>query len=337
MRTSRPLDQFDDNPLLRDVAFNRHSKNDGSHNSPFGDGTVHVGTDNIKVRLLQGLDENKFREVLGRSLMATTGIDPDTPLEEVPWEEMMRGGLQAVLESQVVIFEVSGISRALTHQLVRTRRAAFHQQSQRATFMGYEPEVRMPESIWRNPTARYAFERAIDASRSAYQIACEEDIAYQDARFVLPEAAVTYIMCEFPLREFINTYAYRACSMFMWEHVYVMREMKKVLVAQHPWLDTYIRISCQDSEKCPDCKGSGMLWIYEDDSQHHTHPYGEEGWRPFTRNDHEHYVTCDTCGGSGFLGHKCTFAGWESPEGQCPFPWAKDSLRTFKPDPKLRI
>jgi hypothetical protein len=37
------------------------------------------------------------------------------------------------------------------------------------------------------------------------------------------------------------------------------------------------------------------------------------------------------CKGFKTVGNKCTFQGWESPEGQCSLPWAKDELRTFKP------
>jgi hypothetical protein len=33
--------------------------------------------------------------------------------------------------------------------------------------------------------------------------------------------------------------------MFQWEHVYVMREMRRLLIAAHPWLEPYVRISCE--------------------------------------------------------------------------------------------
>jgi flavin-dependent thymidylate synthase len=315
IRFSRAWADYEERALTKDVAFNRHSLNDGSHNSPFNSGKVDIGTDEIKVRLVQGIDEAAFREVLGRATLATTGLDPDEPRDELPWEEMLRGGLQGVLESQVIVFEVAGISRALTHQLVRTRKAAFHQQSQRATFMGTRPDARMPESVWRNYRARMAFVKALDATREAYRIACEEgDISYQDARYILPEGSETYILCEYSVREFMNMYSYRGCSMFLWEHVSVVREMRRILVEEYPWLDPYVRISCQTSETCELCDGTGII---DDD----------EG-PPFT---------CGLCGGGGKLGGKCTFQGWENVEGQCDFPWARQDNRVFLPDPKLAI
>jgi len=290
---SRRYDDDRETPELRDVAFNRHSLNDGSHNSPFNRNRVDVGTDNIIVNLVQGIDEDALRAVVGRATMATTGIDPENPPEDLPWEEMFRGGLQTALESQVLVFEVSGVSRACTHQLVRTRKAAFHQQSQRATFMGDTPDVRMPESVWRNRRAREAFLTAKHFAEKAYRIATSEDISYQDARWVLLEGTETYILCEYPIREFLNTYAYRACSMFQWEIMTVFREMKRVLVEAHPWIEKYVKISCE--------------------------------------------TTAPAIVNGEAVEHHCTFQGWEKVEGQCPFPWALEETRTYRPDPKLRI
>jgi flavin-dependent thymidylate synthase len=275
-------DVEDHDHVLGDAPFNKHSMNVNNHVSPLDQAVIDVGVDEIRVDLIQGIDEEHFRKTTGMAVRATIGIDPSAPPEDLPWEEMLKGGLQTALESQTVVFGVSGVSRTCTHQLVRTRKAAFHQQSQRASFMGERPNIRMPESVFRNPKARMAFMVAAESARMAYQIACEEDVAYQDARFILPEGTETYIMLEYPVREFLNVYAYRACYMFQWEIRYVMHEAKRVLVEQHPWLDEYIRISCE---------------------------------RP----------------------HRCTFQGWESVEGHCPLPWAREDNRTYKPDPALRI
>ena len=235
-------DDSEHDPLTRDVAFNRHSMNDGEHVSPYNNGRVQVGTDGITVRLLQGIDEESFKRTLSRAMRATIGIDLEDPEidDNRDWEEMLKVGLQTALETQVIIFEVQGVSRACTHQLVRSRRAAFHQQSMRASYYGSLPEIRIPESVWQNERARIAFLGAMEAAHLAYRIACEEDISYQDARYVLPEGTNNYIMLEYPVREFLNVYAYRACSMFQWEIVRVMRLCREVLVKAHPWMEPYV-------------------------------------------------------------------------------------------------
>lgn len=239
-----------DNTQLSDKPFNKHSVNKRLQVSPLNKDEVNHGVHNIVVNLIQGIDEDALRTTLGRSVLATLGVDPDAPPDKLPWEEMFKGGLQTALESQVVVFEVSGVSRTCTHQLVRSRRAAFHQQSQRASFMGSMANVRVPESIANNIDASIAFHRAVHYARQAYRIITDLDIAYQDARFVLPEGTETYILCEYPLREFMNAYAYRACTMFQWEIQYVFRRMGELLVEAHPWIEPYIKITCEKTHVC---------------------------------------------------------------------------------------
>ena len=238
--------------LTRDVAFNRHSKNDGHHVSPYDNNTIQVGSDNIEAALVQGIDEENFRRVLSAATRATIGIDisEDSLEPHQDWEEMLKGGLQTALESQTIVFAVTGVSRTCTHQLVRSRRAAFHQQSQRASYVGDHPEFRMPESVWRKPDVRLKWINAIMASHDAYRYACEADISYQDARFILPEGTTNFIMLEYPVREFLNVYAYRACHMFQWEISAVMRECRRVLLEAHPWLEPYVKITCEKTKVC---------------------------------------------------------------------------------------
>ena len=280
--------------ITKDVAFNRLSFDGGEIKSPKDNARVVVGDDEIEVKLVQGIDEAAFRRTLGMAQMATQGVDLDTWEEGMTdWEEMLKGGLQTALETQVIVFAVSGVSRAETHQAVRSRRAAFHQQSMRAHWYGSQPETRIPESVWANAKAREAFLKAMEAAHSAYRIACAEDISYQDARYILPEGTTNFIMHEYPVREFLNVYAYRACSMFQWEIVSVMRKMREVLIEAHPWIEPYVKISCE--------KTHGAL---DDEDRLHDGPNADA--------------------------HACTFQGWEEVEGQCDFPWARETNRTFK-------
>lgn len=302
---SRPLGEMDPNILLTDRAFNRHSLNDGEHISPFDQGRIDVGFDNLVVSLVQGINEESFKRVLSRAQLATIGVPLDRGVckdntcdhpvhkgdlwggsavgwdrrheDDGDWEEMLKGGLQTALETQTIVFEVHGVARATTHQLVRSRRASFHQQSMRASFFGDMPNFRMPESVWRNVRARNAFEAAIAAAHTAYRTACEEDVSYQDARYILPIGTETYIMCEYTVREFLALYAYRACSMFQWEICHTVRQMGSILGEAYPWLAPYIKISCEAVKRC-------------------------------------------------------TFQGWEEVDEQCDLPWAHETTRTFKPE-----
>ena len=293
---SRELDDQRVEGILKDVAFNRLEFDAGDPRNPADNRMAQVGVDGIEVALVQPIDESQLQRTLSRAINATQGVDLRNPPSEADWEEMLQGGLQTALETQVVVFEVAGVSRTCTHQLVRSRRASFHQQSQRAHFYGDHPEVRIPESVWASDKARRAYLYAIEACAEAYRTACEENISYQDARYGLSESTTNYILCEYSIREFLNVYAYRACSMFSWEIVHVFREMGKVLVAKHPWMEPYVKISCEKTQGALDA--------------------------PRMLDDQELGDAVDYM-------HTCTFQGWEQVEGQCDFPWARESNRQF--------
>lgn len=288
---SRDVDEERQEGLTKDYAFRRRSFDpEGERRQPDSDGSVQIGTDGIEVELIQGIDEINFRKVCGLAINSVAGRQ----YGESDWDELLRGGLQTGLESQVIVFGVNGVSRACTHQLVRTRKAAYHQQSQRASYYGPHPEVRVAESVWRKPRARAAALRAIYFAHKAYETAVEEDISYQDARLILPEGTTNWIMCEYPLRTWLDTYAYRGCSMFQWEIVAVFRLMRELLVNAHPWLEPFAKISCEKTRGAVDGMTPGI--------------------------------------GTPGAEHACTYQGHERVEDQCDFPWARESNRTFTPD-----
>lgn len=237
------------------TAFNSHSKQTGAHISPFDTGLVRVGTDGLEVRLMQTVDMFQLKQNVAAGTEATIGRErpkgtgPMSDVMDVPeerWQEMFKGGLQAALESQTLVFEVWGASRILTHQLVRSRRAGFHQQSQRSTWYGDRPEVRMPETVWRSSAkVRAMWLEAYEASWAAYSAACDADVPYEDARYILPEGTVNYIQCEYTVREFMAVFAYRGCSMFLREMVEVMRMMRDLVIQTVPELEPFIKISCE--------------------------------------------------------------------------------------------
>lgn len=293
--------------VTRDVTFNRKSFGPDQPENP-DQGHLYVGTDGINISLVQDYDDETFQRVCTYAINATRGIDPLNPPDPVDWEELLQGGLQTALEDFRVAFAHTGVSRTATHQIVRTRRAAFHQQSQRAHYYGNNPSVRMPESFVGvkgiNPDfpekalldVEEEYQELVEHAAWFYQMATDAGISYQDARFGLLEGTVNFILWEGSLREFIDTYAYRACSMFQWEIVYCFREMRRLLVEAHPYLDKYIKISCERThgslDKIVDISSTGLP---------------EEAYA-----------------------HACTFQGWEHVEGQCDFPWARENNRTFK-------
>ena len=217
----------------------------GEHVSPLGDGKIDRQFSGIEVMLLHWPDETNFKEMVYKASTATRG----NKLEEKKWDpkvvdDAFKGGLNQCLEWETVVFEISGVSRGLTHELVRTRKASFAQQSMRHTNMGI-PAMRLPAEIANNPEAKRIWVKAIETSQIAYRGLVELDIPFQDARTVLPIATETYVIASYPLGEFLNTYAYRACEMFYPEMVYLFRVMKDTLLTECSWLRPYVLISCE--------------------------------------------------------------------------------------------
>lgn len=218
--------------------------------SPLNLGQINEGLENIKVRILDWPNEKRMKILLSKMVQATIGGNTEENIDEKLGEELFKGGLQTGLEAFNVSFEISGVSRAFTHQFVRTRKAAYHQQSSRYTYMGDKFNVRMPQTIADNDEAKKVFENFVKVSRETYAKLCELGMPFQDARFTVPVGIETYIIGEFPLKTFLDTYSYRACMLFQWEITHVFQEMKRCLVEKLPFLEPYIKISCEKTHKC---------------------------------------------------------------------------------------
>jgi thymidylate synthase (FAD) len=218
--------------------------------SPSDTGMVQVGTDGIDIALVMDFRDEDFHRISKIAQSAGSGA-PYMLIEQKDSAEALEGGLAyQSMEDFKFVFAVRGVTRAVTHMLVRTRKSSFKQQSQQDTWQGDTPEFRMPESVWVNPVVRREWIAAMIASHKAYNLAIQADIQYKDARYIMPEGTTNFILCEYDLRTFMEMYAYRGCVMFQEELVYVMRTMRDQMVESHPYLDSALRISCEKVHKC---------------------------------------------------------------------------------------
>lgn len=120
-------------------------------------------------------------------------------------------GHEAVLEHWSATFAVSGVSRALTHQLVRHRLCSFSQSSQRYVDMdGFDYVV--PESILNHPDSLEQFKWGIKAIQKVYKTLLAYGIDMEDARYILPNACTTNIIVTMNARELRHFFALRCCT-----------------------------------------------------------------------------------------------------------------------------
>lgn len=130
---------------------------------------------------------------------------------------IMSSGHFSTLEHASYTFAVEGVSRALTHQLVRHRLASYNQQSQRYVKFKEEPPIVRPASVDTNPEAAQAFDEAIDACWQAYDKLVQAGVPAEDARYILPNACETKIVVTMNIRELMHFFSNRCCNRAQWE------------------------------------------------------------------------------------------------------------------------
>ena len=113
-------------------------------------------------------------------------------------------------------FAIEGVSRVLTHQLVRHRIASYSQQSQRYV-KEHNFATIMPPSISAIPEAKAKFEAINKEIQSLYTKWTEMGIPAEDARYILPNAAETKIVVTMNARALHHFFELRCCSRAQWE------------------------------------------------------------------------------------------------------------------------
>jgi flavin-dependent thymidylate synthase len=162
--------------------------------------------------------------------------------------DYMRGTIQSSWEFVDYVFLITGVSRAFTHQLVRTRVGSYAQQSQRTVAMTTADFV-MPRSATMDQwEALDNISRAI--FKSYNQLIDEEGLAPQDARSILPTNVATNIIAKFNLRTLADMAKVRLCTRTQGEYQDVFRAMRSEVIAIHPWAEPFIRVYCAATGIC---------------------------------------------------------------------------------------
>ena len=125
---------------------------------------------------------------------------------------ILAGGHSSALEHASYTFAVEGVSRALTHQLVRHRLASYNQQSQRYVQVKDGLDVIKPNTVKDDPQANQVFDEAIKSCEDAYTKLIDLGIPKEDARFLLPNAAETKIVVTMNIRELLHFFSLRCCN-----------------------------------------------------------------------------------------------------------------------------
>lgn len=195
------------------------------------------------------------------ALTSTKSGSPSEVLEKIDLEKSKRiikrvtgYGHVSVIEHASFTFSIEGVSRAMTHQLVRHRIASYTQQSQRyVTYDTLEKYV-TPSSIADNTEAKKTFDEALAKISETYQKLLKLGIPKEDARFILPNAAKTNIIVTMNARELRHFFNLRCCVRAQWEIRQVATEMLRQVKKVAPMLFENAGPSCVKLGFCPEGK-----------------------------------------------------------------------------------
>lgn len=156
----------------------------------------------------------------------------------------VKSGHTSVTEFCQFTFHIEGVSRALSHQLVRHRIASYAQRSQRYCSedgFGYVT----PRTIKPDSPADVIYHNAMEYLANTYKLLQELGIPNEDARMVLPNACETQLEVSMNLRTLMNFMNERLCSCAQWEIRNLAWEMRKQVLLQVPELDEYLVPKCE--------------------------------------------------------------------------------------------
>ena len=160
----------------------------------------------------------------------------------------MHDTIKSSWEFATYMFEVTGVSRAFTHQVVRTRTASFAQEAQRVVNLD-DFDYILPKTI-AGSLSELPYFKIMEDAAATYTRLVEDGIPRQDARNVIPTGVLTSIIIGANLRTLHNMAEVRLCARVQDEYQRVFKEMKLRVVEVHPWAEDFIQVFCVNHGTC---------------------------------------------------------------------------------------
>ena len=161
-------------------------------------------------------------------------------------------GHASVSEHASFTFSIEGVSRVMTHQLVRHRIASYTQQSQRYVTYDTIENYLTPSSIANSAKAKRIFDETLEEISETYKKLLRLGIPKEDARFILPNAAKTNIIVTMNARELRHFFNLRCCTRAQWEIREAATEMFTQVKKVAPALFENAGPSCVELGYCPE-------------------------------------------------------------------------------------
>lgn len=153
--------------------------------------------------------------------------------------DYMAGTIPSSWEFVDYVFCIEGVSRAYTHQQVRTRAASYAQQTMRVLDMGEFGYVYTDKNL-ESPEAMAIIAQHVANTQSAYRRLIKCGQAPEDARGILPTNISTNIVCKFNLRTLSELAKSRTGGRTQNEYQKVINACIDEVLKVHPWADKFL-------------------------------------------------------------------------------------------------
>ena len=182
--------------------------------------------------------------VLAIEEAASTCYDSEPSSEGKIMRHCIKSGHTSVTEFADFTFRVTGISRALSHQLVRHRMASYAQRSQRyCEEDGFKYVI--PHTIQNNQDALTKYTSMMEQLEDCYEVLRSYSIPSEDARMILPNACETVVTVKMNLRSLMNFMNERLCTCAQWEIRELAKKIRDAVLEEVPELEPYLVPKCE--------------------------------------------------------------------------------------------
>lgn len=161
--------------------------------------------------------------------------------------EYMLGTIQSSWEFVDYAFEIKGVTRAFTHQLVRTRSASYAQEAMRVV---KADRAFLPPNEALDGNLQMLYNDGMNTAYEYYETMINSGAPTQDARGLLPTNVLTSIMCKMNLRTLSHMAELRLCTRSQGEYQGVFKEMRARVIEVHPWAEQFMQVYCAKHGTC---------------------------------------------------------------------------------------
>lgn len=200
----------------------------------------------MKIRLINYTKDATNTLIYTKATRLTLGQETEekvkamTPEEQAAELKYMAGTIPSSWEFVHYTFEITGVSRAFTHQFVRTRTGSYAQQTMRMLNVEEFEYVTGP-TVAEDPVRKALYDETMKVINNSYNTLIKLGAAIEDARGVLPTNICTNIIAKFSLRTLSEMGKSRTGKRTQDEYRCVINGMLDAVIEVHPWAEDFLR------------------------------------------------------------------------------------------------